>query len=167
MSSVDLAVSIGRLNLDNPVMVASGTFGYANEYAGFIDVDALGAVVTKGISLDPTPGNPAPRTVETPSGMLNAIGLQNPGLEVFVKEKMPYLRELRARIIVNFFGSTVEEYAELAGRLDAVEGVDALEVNISCPNIKTGGLAFGSDADTAARVAAEALRRTGHPVLVK
>ena len=167
MSTVDLAVSIGRLKLENPVMVASGTFGYASEYAGFIDVDALGAVVTKGISLQPSPGNPAPRTVETPAGMLNAIGLQNPGLEVFIKEKMPFLRKLRARTIVNFFGSTVEDYAELAGRLDKVDGVDALEVNISCPNIKAGGLVFGSDPDTAARVAAEVRRKTGKPVLVK
>lgn len=167
MSSVDLAVSIGRLQLNNPVMVASGTFGYATEYTGLVDVDALGAVVTKGISLLPTTGNPAPRTVETPSGMLNAVGLQNPGLDVFVKEKMPHLRKLRAKTIVNFFGSTVEDYAELAGRLDAVEGVDALEVNISCPNIKQGGLAFGSDPDTAARVAGEVRRRTEKPVLVK
>jgi dihydroorotate dehydrogenase (NAD+) catalytic subunit len=167
MSTVDLAVSIGRLKLQNPVMVASGTFGYGSEYAGFIDVGALGAVVTKGISLQPTTGNPAPRTVETPPGMLNAIGLQNPGLDVFVRDKMPFLRKLRAKTIVNFFGSTVEDYAELAGRLDAVDGVDALEVNISCPNIKTGGLAFGSDPDTAARVAAEVRRRTEKPVLVK
>jgi dihydroorotate dehydrogenase (NAD+) catalytic subunit len=166
MSKVDLAVSVGRLKLDNPVMVASGTFGYGSEYAGFVDVDALGAVVTKGISLAPTKGNPAPRTVETPAGMLNAIGLQNPGLDVFVKEKMPFLRELRAKIIVNFFGSTVEDYAELAGRLDKVDGVDALEVNISCPNIKQGGLAFGSDPQTAARVAAEVRRQTEKPVLV-
>ena len=167
MSTVDLAVSIGRLKLENPVMVASGTFGYGSEYSGFIDVNALGAVVTKGISLAPTTGNPAPRTVETPSGMLNAIGLQNPGLDVFVREKMPFLRKLRAKIIVNFFGSSVEDYAELAGRLDKIDGVDALEVNISCPNIKQGGLAFGSDPNTAARVAAEVRRQTGKPVLVK
>jgi dihydroorotate dehydrogenase (NAD+) catalytic subunit len=167
MSTVDLTVSIGRLNLENPVMVASGTFGYGSEYAGFIDVSALGAIVTKGISLAPTAGNPAPRTVETPSGMLNAIGLQNPGLDVFVQEKMPFLRKLRAKTIVNFFGSTVEDYAELAGRLDAVEGVDALEVNISCPNIKQGGLAFGSDPETAARVASAVRQRTEKPVLVK
>jgi len=167
MSAVDLTVSIGRLELENPVMVASGTFGYGSEYAGLVDVDALGAVVTKGISLAPTDGNPAPRTVETPSGMLNAIGLQNPGLDVFVKEKMPFLRKLRARTIVNFFGSTVEDYAELAGRLDKVDGVDALEVNISCPNIQAGGLTFGSDPETAARVAAEVRGRTEKPLLVK
>jgi dihydroorotate dehydrogenase (NAD+) catalytic subunit len=167
MSTVDLTVSIGRLELKNPVMAASGTFGYGSEYSGFVDVNALGAIVTKGISLAPTDGNPAPRTVETPSGMLNAIGLQNPGLDVFVKEKLPFLRKLRARTIVNFFGSTVEDYAELAGRLDAVDGVDALEVNISCPNIKAGGLAFGSDPETAARVAAKVRGRTEKPVLVK
>jgi len=167
MSTVDLTVSIGRLELKNPVMVASGTFGYGSEYAGLVDVNALGAIVTKGISLAPTDGNPAPRTVETPSGMLNAIGLQNPGLDVFVKEKLPFLRKLRARTIVNFFGSTVEDYAELAGRLDAADGVDALEVNISCPNIKAGGLAFGSDPETAARVAREVRSRTEKPVLVK
>jgi dihydroorotate dehydrogenase (NAD+) catalytic subunit len=167
MSTVDLEVSIGRLTLENPVMVASGTFGYGSEYAGFVDVNALGAVVTKGISIAPTDGNPAPRTVETPSGMLNAIGLQNPGFEVFEKEKMPFLRKLRSKTIVNFFGSTVEEYSELAGRLDSVEGVDALEVNISCPNIKQGGLAFGSDPKTAALVARAVLERTKKPVLVK
>lgn len=120
MSTVDLAVSVGRLKLENPVMAASGTFGYASEYAGFVDVNALGAVVTKGISLAPTGGNPAPRTVETPAGMLNAIGLQNPGWEAFVREKMPFLRRLRSKTIVNFFGSTVEEYGELAGRLDGM-----------------------------------------------
>jgi dihydroorotate dehydrogenase (NAD+) catalytic subunit len=167
MSTVDLEVSIGRLTLRNPVMVASGTFGYGSEYAGLVDVNALGAIVTKGISLRPTDGNPAPRTVETPSGLLNAIGLQNPGFEVFARDKMPYLRTLRAKTIVNFFGSTVEDYAELAGRLDSVEGVDALEVNISCPNIKKGGLAFGSDPATAAGVARAVRERTGKPVLVK
>lgn len=167
MKAVDLTTRIGRLDLANPVMVASGTFGYGREYAGLIDVDRLGAVVVKGVSLSPRAGNPAPRTVETPAGMLNAVGLENPGLEAFVRDKLPWLAGLRTRVVVNIFGDTIEEYAELAGALDGLEGVDALEVNISCPNIERGGIAFGSDPETAARVAQAVRQRTSKPVLVK
>ncbi|HUU03648.1 MAG TPA: dihydroorotate dehydrogenase [Myxococcota bacterium] len=167
MSAADLSVAIGRLRLDNPVMVAAGTFGFGEEYAGLLDVDALGALVTKGISLQPRRGNPPPRTVETPAGMLNSVGLENPGLESFIENKMPWLRSLRTAVIVNIFGSTADEYAELAGRLDAVEGIAALEVNISCPNVKRGGMAFGADPDIARQVAKRVLDNTRLPVLVK
>ncbi len=143
---VNLAVNIGRLHLCNPVMVASGVFGYGEEYAALLDINRLGAVITKGISLEPTCGNPPPRIIETPSGMLNAIGLQNVGLKAFVAEKLTFLRQFTTPVIVNFYGSTVEEYAELAGRLSDVEGISAIEANISCPNVKEGGISFGTDA---------------------
>jgi len=166
-TTVDMAVAIGRLRLANPVMVASGTFGYGEEYASLVDVDSLGALVTKGVSLLPRQGNPAPRIAETPSGMLNSIGLQNPGIDFFIQEKLPWLRGLKTRVIVNILGNTVEEYAALAKRLDAVEGVDALEVNISCPNVDRGGIAFGSDPALAYDVAKQVRAHTGKPVLVK
>jgi dihydroorotate dehydrogenase (NAD+) catalytic subunit len=166
-AAIDMAVTIGRLRLTNPVMVASGTFGYGEEYAPLIDVGSLGAIVTKGISLLPRSGNPAPRIVETPSGMLNAIGLQNPGVDAFLQEKLPSLRGLGTRVIVNILGNTPEEYAALAKRLDTVEGVDAVEVNISCPNVNQGGLAFGADPALAYEVARQVRAKTGKPVLVK
>ncbi len=166
-TTVDMAVAIGRLRLANPVIVASGTFGYGEEYASLVDVDSLGAIVTKGVSLLPRQGNPAPRIAETPSGMLNSIGLQNPGIDVFIQEKLPWLRGLKTQVIVNILGNTVEEYAALAKRLDAVEGVDALEVNISCPNVNRGGIAFGSDPALAYDVAKQVRAHTGKPVLVK
>ncbi len=167
MMKPDLRVSIGGLKLDNPVMAASGTFGYGREYESYMDLNKLGAIVVKGISIDPSPGNPPPRTVETPAGMLNAIGLENPGLDGFVRDKLPWLRKQRTKIIVNIYGKTIEEYAELAERLDDLDGVDALEVNISCPNVKSGGIAFGSDPVTAARVASAVRSHTQKPVLVK
>ena len=144
--NIDLSTRIGRLQLSNPVMAASGTFGYGEEYAHVLDINRLGAVVTKGVSLEPSPGNPPPRIVETPAGMLNAIGLHNIGAEAFIKEKLPYLLQYSARIIVNFYGSTEDQYVSLARRLGSVDGIDALEANISCPNIKQGGIAFGKDA---------------------
>jgi dihydroorotate dehydrogenase (NAD+) catalytic subunit len=165
--TVDMAVAIGRLRLANPIIVASGTFGYGEEYASLVDVDSLGALVTKGVSLLPRQGNPAPRIAETPSGMLNSIGLQNPGIEVFIQEKLPWLRGLKTQVIVNILGNTIEEYAALAKRLDTVEGVDALEVNISCPNVNRGGIAFGSDPASASDVAQQVRAHTGKPVLVK
>jgi dihydroorotate dehydrogenase (NAD+) catalytic subunit len=167
MSPVQTAVRLGRLELPNPVMVASGTFGFGQEYAGLMDVDALGAIVTKGVSLQERLGNAAPRTTETPCGMLNAIGLQNPGIDGFLADKMPFLRTVAAKVIVNILGDTVEDYAQLAERLDPVDGIDALEVNISCPNVKQGGIAFGSNPDAAREVAAAVRAATGLPVLVK
>lgn len=163
----DLSVDIGGLVLKNPVMTASGTFGYGREFSDLVDLERLGAVVVKGLSLEASRGNPPPRIAETPCGMLNAIGLENVGLDDFVQEKLPYLKPLAVPVIVNIYGRSVEEYAELAGRLDAVEGVAAVEVNISCPNVKAGGVAFGVD-PLAAHQAVKAVRgRTGRPLLVK
>ncbi len=167
MTKVNTALSIGELKLANPVMVASGTFGFGEEYADLMDVNALGAVVTKGVSLEARRGNPPPRTIETPAGMLNSVGLENPGVEVFLRDKLPWLRKIKPAVIVNIFGSTIEEYGRLAQRLDGQEGIDALEVNISCPNVKQGGIAFGSDADLAYQVSAHVAKSCHLPVLVK
>jgi dihydroorotate dehydrogenase (NAD+) catalytic subunit len=167
LTQPDMQVRIGRLIMKNPVMVASGTFGFGEEYAGLMDVSALGGIVTKGVSLNPREGNASPRIVETPSGLLNAVGLQNPGLERFIADKVPLLRTLECAVVVNIFGETLEEYAVLSKRLDAVDAVDALEVNISCPNVKQGGMAFGTDPQAAYDVAKTVRENTGKPVLVK
>lgn len=166
----DLRVNIAGLELPNPVMPASGTFGYGAEFAGLLDLSRLGAIITKGISLQPRPGNPPPRIVETASGMLNAIGLENVGLERFLNEKLPFLRGCRAsgtKIIVNILGDREEDYAELAARLSDAEGVDALELNISCPNVHCGGIAFGADPNMAASVTRAVKARTKLPLIVK
>jgi dihydroorotate dehydrogenase (NAD+) catalytic subunit len=163
----DISTRIGPLVLKNPVMVASGTFGYGQEYASLINSSILGALITKGISLLPSAGNPVPRIVETPSGMLNAIGLQNVGFEVFIAEKMPLLRTGSTPVVVNFYGNTVEQYVELAERLSAVEGIAALEANISCPNIKQGGISFGTDARMAGEITARIRSVTRLPLIVK
>ncbi len=166
-SEIDLRVRIGDLQLRNPVMTASGTFGYAREFSQLINLHRLGGVVVKGISLEPRPGNPPPRVVETACGMLNAIGLENVGLHGFIKKKMDFLRGINSRIVVNILGDSVEEYALLAEQLSDVEGVDALEINISCPNVKKGGVAFGTVPDMAAEVTSAVKRRTQLPVIVK
>lgn len=164
---VDLSIEMAGVQFKNPVMVASGTFGYGREYAEFFDLSQLGAVMVKGVSTEPWTGNPVPRIVETPSGMLNAIGLQNPGVDHFLNVDLPWLRQFDTRVIVNIIGRSVEEYAEVAARLSDVEGVDALEINISCPNIKEGGIQFGSDPRAAARVV-EAVKGATHlPVIPK
>jgi dihydroorotate dehydrogenase (NAD+) catalytic subunit len=166
-STPDLSVQLGPLSLKNPVMVASGTFGYGEEYADFIDLNGLGAVVVKGISLKPRPGNPPPRLVETPSGLINAIGLENVGLDCFLKTKLPYLRSQQVPVIVNIFGNTLEEYAELASCLNGVDGIAALEINISCPNVKQGGMLFGTHPEAAAGVVGAVRRRTTLPLITK
>lgn len=163
----DLAVDIGALRLNNPVLTASGTFGYAEEFASLVDLKRLGGVVVKGISLKPRPGNPPPRIVETPCGMLNAIGLENVGVERFLAEKMPFLRDCGCRVIVNILGDTVEEYALLAEQLSQATGIDALEVNISCPNVKKGGVAFGTVPEMAAEVTRAVRLVSRVPVIVK
>lgn len=163
----DLRVEIAGLKLKNPVMVASGTFGYGREYARFYDLSRLGAVMVKGVSLEPWAGNPTPRIAETPAGMLNAIGLQNPGVEHFLKVDLPFLREFDTAVIVNIIGRTVEEYAAVTRRLSEAEGVHAIEINISCPNIKEGGLQFGSDPVQAARVVRAVKEATHLPVIPK
>jgi dihydroorotate dehydrogenase (NAD+) catalytic subunit len=164
---VNLAVQIGPLRLKNPVMVASGTFGYGREYADFVAPERLGALVVKGISLKPRAGNPPPRIWETCGGMLNSIGLQNVGLRVFLEEKLPWLRALAVPVVVNIFGNTLDEYGELAAALDGQEGVAALEINISCPNVKEGGVQFGNDPDMSARVVAACRAVTGKPLITK
>ncbi|MDN5344445.1 MAG: dihydroorotate dehydrogenase catalytic subunit [Clostridia bacterium] len=164
---VNLAVEIAGLRLANPVLPASGTFGFGAEYAPFVELNRLGAIVVKTITLHPTPGNPPPRLTETYSGLLNSIGLQNPGLEVFIREKLPYLRQFTPPLIVNIAGRTIGEYAELAARLSEAAGVDALEVNISCPNVREGGIVFGTVPAMAARVTAAVKGNTPLPVIVK
>ncbi len=164
----DLSVTVGGLRLKNPVLAASGTFGYGREYGDLFDPAELGGVVVKGISLAPRPGNPPPRICETPAGMLNAIGLQNVGLERFLAEKLPPLRQLDLAVVVNLYGQDEDEFAELAGRLAETPGVAALEVNVSCPNVKAGGLAFGIDPRAVRRVTEAVKRRAGPlPVWVK
>ena len=166
-ASPDLAVQLGPLRLKNPVMTASGTFGYGEEYSSFLDLRRLGAVVVKGISLEPRPGNPPPRLVETQAGMINAIGLENVGVERFLLVKLPFLRDLGVPVIVNIFGSTMEEYGELAARLDGAPGICALEINVSCPNVKEGGMVFGTDPAMTARVVEVVRAKTALPVITK
>ncbi len=163
----DLKVKIGPLELKNPVMTASGTFGYGREYASLLDLNELGAIVVKGLSLKPRAGNPPPRIVETPCGMLNAIGLANIGIENFINDKLPELRGLDTQVIVNIYGHHLDEYGELAAALKGVDGVAAIEVNISCPNVAQGGMAFGVDPAVAARVTERVLDQTDKPVIVK
>lgn len=151
-SEPDISVKLGALELSNPVIAASGTFGYGLEFIPFVDLNRLGGLCTKGLSLKPRLGNPVPRVFETASGMLNAIGLENVGLEKFRDEKLPLLKKYQTRIIANFFGETVREYAEMAEQLSALERLDALEMNISCPNVEEGGLAFSSNPQIVDRV---------------
>ena len=145
MGEVDLTVDLGKLVLSNPVVAASGTFGYGLEYTEFLDLNDLGGFSTKGLSLKPKSGNPVPRVIETASGMLNAIGLENIGLDAFLSEKLPLLKMYKTRIIVNFFGETIQQYEEMALALSKEERIDALEMNVSCPNVEEGGLQFSSD----------------------
>lgn len=166
-SEPDLSVELGPLRLRNPVLVASGTFGYGPEYAEFVDLSRLGAVVVKGISLFPRSGNPPPRLVETAAGMINAIGLENVGVAVFLDEKLPYLRDQGVPAVVNIFGNTLEEYREVAARLDGVPGIAAVEINISCPNVKEGGMVFGTDPAMAASVVANVRQVTTLPLITK
>ncbi len=166
---VDLTCDLGPLKLKNPVMTASGTFGYGREYHEYFDIAGLGAVVVKGIRMEPSAGNPTPRIAETAGGMLNAIGLQGPGVEKFLhgEEYMPFLRKTGATVIVNIWGKTLEEYGEVAARLDGVEGIAALEINISCPNVKHGGAAFGTDPKLAAAVVKLVRNSTRLPLITK
>ncbi len=164
---MNLEVRIGKLKLKNPVMTASGTFGYGEEYSGFVDLNRLGAVVVKGLSLMPKEGNPMPRIAETPSGMLNAIGLQNIGIERFIEEKMPFLRRFNTLVIANFFGDTKEEYAATAERLSCVDGIHGLEMNISCPNKQAGWSVFGTDPGVTFDVVSAVRKATDLTLIVK
>jgi dihydroorotate dehydrogenase (NAD+) catalytic subunit len=163
----DLKVDIGGLALRNPVLTASGTFGYAREFEHLVDLNRLGAIIVKGVSLEPTKGNPPPRIFETSCGMLNAIGLENVGIEAFVNEKLPFLQTLTPPIIINIYGKFEEDYARLATRIEAVEAVAGIEVNISCPNVKAGGMAFGVDPQAAFSVIREVRKRTTKLLIVK
>ena len=163
----DLKVDIGGLKLQNPVMTASGTFGYAREFDHLVDLNRIGGIIVKGLSLKPTKGNPPPRIVETPCGMLNAIGLENVGIEAFVADKLPFLQRLTPPIIANIYGTLEEEYFQLAARIDAVEAIAAIEVNISCPNVKAGGMVFGVDPRAAFRVVRGIRDQTTKPLIVK
>ncbi len=162
-----LGVNIVGIELKNPVMTASGTFGYAREFEHLVDLNRLGAIIVKGLSLESTRGNPPPRVVETPCGMLNAIGLENVGLATFVNEKLPFLTTLATPIFVNIYGKSIPEYAELAARLDTIEGISGIEVNISCPNVKSGGMAFGAFPESAAEVVRSVRGRTTKLLMVK
>jgi len=162
----DLKTNLGRLKLKNPVMTASGTFGYGREFSEFIDLNRLGAIVVKGISLKPMIGNPSPRICETPCGMLNAIGLQNPGLKGFLKEQLPFLKNIKTKIIVNILGNSIDEYIELAEQLES-SGIHAIELNVSCPNVKKGGIVFGTDAVLFEELISHVRKRVRLPLITK
>lgn len=163
----NLSVSIGSIRMRNPVMTASGTFGYGPEYADLVDLNQLGAIVVKGIRSVPTTGNATPRTVEVASGLINAIGLPGPGVDGFVADYMPFLRRYDVPVIVNIWGKTTEEYAEVAARLDAVPGIAGLEVNVSCPNIKEGSQLFGTNVALFEKVVRAIRAATRLPVIPK
>lgn len=163
----NLSVQIASLNLKNPVITASGTFGYGEEYSEFLDIDRLGAIVVKGLSITPKKGNPTPRMIETPAGMLNAIGLQNIGVKAFINEKLPFLRQFKTPVIVNFFGDTVDEYIMAAEALSSANGVHALEMNVSCPNKEAGWCIFGTNPETLRHVIAMVRKVTNLPLIVK
>jgi len=163
----NLSVTIGKIKLKNPVIVSSGTFGFGEEFEDFYDLNHLGAIISKGISLKPMVGNPPPRIFETEGGMINSIGLQNPGFQAFIKNKLPYYRNLKTHLIINFFGKSQKEYIELARRFDSVPGISGLEMNISCPNIKRGGIVFGTDPQMAYRLVQAVRKATTLTLIVK
>ena len=165
-AAVNTEVNLAGVILKNPVMTASGTFGSGMEYSEFVDLNRLGAVVTKGVANVPWPGNPTPRVAETAGGMLNAIGLQNPGIDVFCQRDLPFLEQFDTKVIVNVCGRSVEDYCEVVERL-ADERVDLLEINISCPNVKEGGIAFGQNPKSAEQITKEVKKRAKQPVIMK
>lgn len=163
---MNMKVNIAGVELKNPIMTASGTFGSGKEFEKYIDINRLGAVIVKGVANKEWVGNPAPRIAETYGGMLNAVGLQNPGVEVFIREDIPFLRQYDTKIVVNIVGRTIADYCEVAERLQQ-EDVDMLELNISCPNVKEGGVAFGTSAETAMRITQEVKKYAKQPLIVK
>lgn len=167
LSLIDLKVKIGKIIFKNPVLVASGTFGYGEEYSELFDLNRLGGIITKSVTLNPREGNPPPRTCETPSGMLNSIGLANIGVEKFIQEKLPFLRKFNTRIIVNVAGSTVDEYLQVVEKLNNAKGVDMLEINISCPNVALGGMEFGANPDSAFKCIKAIKNETSYPLMTK
>ncbi|MBM4170948.1 MAG: dihydroorotate dehydrogenase [Ignavibacteria bacterium] len=167
MTGIDLSVNVGKLKLKNPVLLASGTNGYGNEISNLTDLSKLGGIVTKSLSLKPRKGNPPQRIVETSSGMLNAIGLANVGVESFVKEKIPFLKELNTTLICNIAASSIEEYVECTKILTAEELISAFEINVSCPNVKEGGLEFGNDLNAVGRITEKVKAATNKPIIIK
>ncbi|PJC59866.1 MAG: dihydroorotate dehydrogenase [Ignavibacteria bacterium CG_4_9_14_0_2_um_filter_37_13] len=167
MSAVDLSVSIGPLKLRNPILLASGTVGYGNEISEFIDLNKIGGIVTKSLSLKPRKGNSPQRVIETPSGMLNAIGLANVGVEEFLKTKIPFLKKFDTKIICNIAASSVEEYVECTKLLTDEDTISAFEINVSCPNVKEGGLEFGNDKKAVAKITEEVKKVSTKPVFIK
>jgi len=170
INNTQLEVALGKIKMKNPVMTASGTFGYGEEFSPFIDLNILGAMVLKGITLKPKAGNPLPRIIETPSGILNSVGLQNVGFESLIKEKLPYLRKFNTPVIINISGDTIKDYIELTRKLETVSaktGIAGLEVNISCPNIKKGGMEWGTDPKSTYQIVSEIRKVTELPLIVK
>lgn len=167
MSKIDLSVNIASLKLRNPIMLASGTVGYGNEIAEFVDLNKIGAIVTKSLSLKPRKGNPPQRITETPAGMLNAIGLANVGVEVFLKEKIPFLKQYNVPLICNIAASSVEEYVECTKILTEEETIKAFEINVSCPNVKEGGLQFGNNLSAVGKVTEKVRAVTNKPLIIK
>ena len=165
--TVDLSVNIGGLKLQNPVMLASGTVGYGNEISNFTDLSKIGAIITKSVSLNPRKGNPPQRIVETPSGMLNAIGLANVGLELFIKEKIPFLKEVNSTLVCNIAASSIEEYVECTKTLDSEDSIKGFEINVSCPNVKEGGLIFGNDISNVGKITEKVRAATSKPIIIK
>jgi len=163
---MNTSVNLAGITLKNPIMSASGTFAYGEEFSEFIDLSILGGVVTKGLSMKPKEGNPTPRIVETSCGMINSIGLENVGIDEFIRKKLPFLKQFDTKVIVNFFGNTEEEYAEAAAALDT-DGIAALEMNISCPNVKKGGIEFGRDPEVLFRLVTKVKSASGKPLIVK
>src|ERR1700747_2072157 len=166
-AAVDLSVQIGALRLRNPILAASGTFGYGLEFAHLVDLNGLGGLIAKGLSREPMEGAPPPRLVETPSGMLNAVGLQNVGVRAFVAEKLPLLRKYVTPILANVFGSTLEDYVEVIRTLEDADGLAGYELNISCPNVKKGGMQFGCDPGAVPEVVGPARGAAKRPLWVK
>lgn len=160
-------VTIAGVEFKNPVMTASGTFGSGMEYGEFVDLNKLGAVVTKGVANVPWPGNPTPRVAETYGGMLNAIGLQNPGIDVFIERDLAFLKQYDTKVIVNVCGKSIEDYVEVVERLSDEDSVDMLEINVSCPNVKEGAIAFGQKADALSRITSEIKKKAKQPVIMK
>jgi len=167
MSTVDLSVNIGSLKLRNPILLASGTVGYGNEISEFTDLNKIGGIVTKSLSLKPRKGNPPQRIVETPAGMLNAIGLTNVGVEVFLKEKIPFLKQYDVPIICNIAASTIEEYVECTKILTSEETIKAFEINVSCPNVTEGGLEFGNNIKALSIITEKVRAETDKPIIIK
>jgi dihydroorotate dehydrogenase (NAD+) catalytic subunit len=167
MNKVDLSVEVGPLKLRNPILLASGTVGYGNEISEFTDLEKIGGIVTKSISLKPRKGNPPQRIVETPAGMLNAIGLANVGLEDFIKSKIPYLKKYDVPVICNIAASSIEEYVECTKALEEEDAIKGFEINVSCPNVKEGGLQFGNDVSAVGRITSAVRNVTSKPVIIK